>query len=666
MNSNNIYSILGKLASLVPTAKEKHDATVKQIYESVEARGSILTGVDSIEAGLKQKFNESGLQYYTGKKKYGKDGMEALSKAGREGANQEELGRIKDKFIKKDKIDEKSVSQAQQKFMGMVHAAQQGEKAASPAVDKVAKSMGKKDAKDFASTKHKGLPAHVEETKTCNECGMNEGECEHTMSEAEITRTAGKTVHRKTDFPGYPADDADDIEGLRGPGTGKRGRPRKHAAKAPTGLGRGRPVKAKAPTFSKQADPFGRVSGVAPKGTKGTVHTMAEAMTQLELNLNQMQLTESRLLDDTGETLGHVLNRFRAEVRSFEQGGDLDQDLYEALFDYYLEAGEMPYGVAKARTGDPMEWVATNLESHLRGGGVVGGAQEEDPLLAREAGIPGNVPAEQIPGKEDLLKGKGRSYYEEDEVTMEDELNELARLAGVTTAEGNAFTGKLANTPKGGEFELDGKTFKDTSSLGETDLEEDDMEEGNEFSGELAKAKAQHKTEFEVDGKTYPVKEGMEMPGNDSSNFNISTNMSSTGDKNVTVSATGEHAATLLQMLRIAGLGSGQAAQELQAEPELSDKPELVVIGNNKEVMGEEGVEVDQPSQTLANAPSEKYGTIKQITSQGDDMNREKSQDPATANKAANPLTNAQNTLKAVAQLESKLAAEYESIKKVN
>ena len=47
---------------------------------------------------------------------------------------------------------------AQQKFFGMVHAAQKGEKAASPEVAKVAKSMKKKDAKDFASTKHKGLP----------------------------------------------------------------------------------------------------------------------------------------------------------------------------------------------------------------------------------------------------------------------------------------------------------------------------------------------------------------------------------------------------------------------------------------------------------------------------------------------------------------------------
>ena len=31
----------------------------------------------------------------------------------------------------------------------------------------------------------------------------------------------------------------------------------------------------------------------------------------------------------------------------------------------------------------------------------------------REAGIPGNVPVEKIPGKEDLLRGRGRSYYED-------------------------------------------------------------------------------------------------------------------------------------------------------------------------------------------------------------------------------------------------------------
>lgn len=39
-------------------------------------------------------------------------------------------------------------------------------------------------------------------------------------------------------------------------------------------------------------------------------------------------------------------------------------------------------------------------------------------------------------------------------------------------------------------------------------VDEEDTNEGNEFSGELAKAKAQGKDEFEVDGKKYQVKEG--------------------------------------------------------------------------------------------------------------------------------------------------------------
>jgi hypothetical protein len=57
-----------------------------------------------------------------------------------------------------EQVSEKAVSKKQQRFMGMVHAAQKGEKPASKEVAKVAKGMGKKDAEDFASTKHKGLP----------------------------------------------------------------------------------------------------------------------------------------------------------------------------------------------------------------------------------------------------------------------------------------------------------------------------------------------------------------------------------------------------------------------------------------------------------------------------------------------------------------------------
>jgi len=41
---------------------------------------------------------------------------------------------------------------------------------------------------------------------------------------------------------------------------------------------------------------------------------------------------------------------------------ELDQieygsEVYEDLFSYYMNSGEMPYGVMKARTGMPDEWI---------------------------------------------------------------------------------------------------------------------------------------------------------------------------------------------------------------------------------------------------------------------------------------------------------------------
>jgi hypothetical protein len=57
-----------------------------------------------------------------------------------------------------------AVSKAQQRFMGMVHAAQKGDmENPSPEVQKAADSMSDKDAKDFASTSHKGLPDKKDE-----------------------------------------------------------------------------------------------------------------------------------------------------------------------------------------------------------------------------------------------------------------------------------------------------------------------------------------------------------------------------------------------------------------------------------------------------------------------------------------------------------------------
>lgn len=646
--NDNIYSILGKLEALKPTPEEKRFALVKEIRESVEAQGSILEGVDAVESRLAKQFAETksvpdlpvdkkGIE-----KHYGGSVVKMGQAAKAAGFSDSRIKQTGEKFLqgklKETDVEEKAPPGAKAERMV---------KGIKKSLSKDGHLSGKDKAIAYATTWKAHNKGQVEEgSQTCTECGMTEGECEHTMAEGETTHTGGEKVST-TKGTIHKSKATVDTEKLlsRGDVTD----PDADDTPAPSAekKGRGRPKMA-TKDRSQASMPWG---GNPPKDTykhqKGSfVHKIAE----------------SRLMDDHGQTLDHVLNRFRAEVRNFEQGGDLDDDLYHALFDYYNDAGEMPYGVAKARDGDPMEWVAQNLESHLRGGGVVGGNPDEDYGMERE-GIEGNMPpVDNIPGKEDLLRGKGRSYYEE-EVTMEDELNELARLAGIHTDEGNAFTGKLKDTPKGGNFDLDGKTFTDTSTLDE------EPNEGNAFSGAVAKAKAdgvQPGEKIQVGGKTYPVKESIEECGDSvpEGDFNINTSMSGNGDKSVTVTATGDHAAELLQMLRIAGLGGSSKAQELQ--PQMTQEPEVMVIDEPEEVVADEGAE-------LANAPDPQYMSMRGSTmgpGEGDGGEKAMNPDRPTNNNGDNalatPPTRAQKTLVQVAALESKLAAEYESIKKIS
>ena len=84
-----------------------------------------------------------------------------------------------------EQIDEKALSKAQQRFMGMVYATKKGKMAApSPEVAKAAASMTGKEAKDFAKTKHKGLPEKKE---------VKEGATEMPMSPEELALQKKKT-----------------------------------------------------------------------------------------------------------------------------------------------------------------------------------------------------------------------------------------------------------------------------------------------------------------------------------------------------------------------------------------------------------------------------------------------------------------------------------------
>jgi len=78
-------------------------------------------------------------------------------------------------------LREKSVSQAQQKMMGMALAYKRGEMDdVSPEVKKMADSMSTKDLEDFAKTKHKGLPVKKE--------SVAEGAEKYTVKKGNMTR----------------------------------------------------------------------------------------------------------------------------------------------------------------------------------------------------------------------------------------------------------------------------------------------------------------------------------------------------------------------------------------------------------------------------------------------------------------------------------------------
>ncbi len=66
---------------------------------------------------------------------------------------------------KKKEVKEKSMSKKQQQFFGIVRGMQKGDTPKKGKAGEAAKEMKQKDVKDFASTKHKGLPEKVKPKK---------------------------------------------------------------------------------------------------------------------------------------------------------------------------------------------------------------------------------------------------------------------------------------------------------------------------------------------------------------------------------------------------------------------------------------------------------------------------------------------------------------------
>ena len=107
------------------------------------------------EAG--DDLEESGLQAYLGNKKYGKEGMDALRKAGREHAGKEKMASIRAKYDKMDEEMDEGLGDVAKKVGGAL------KKAGSKALDTLGHGSDEDLLKDLQ--KRAGVPSHAQHGK---------------------------------------------------------------------------------------------------------------------------------------------------------------------------------------------------------------------------------------------------------------------------------------------------------------------------------------------------------------------------------------------------------------------------------------------------------------------------------------------------------------------
>jgi hypothetical protein len=564
-------------------------------YAKKEAEQEGQQGKDDLAEG---RVKESGLQAYLGKKKYGKAGMQALQKAGRAGASKEKMAKIRAKHDQLDEqqLDEKAKSKAQQKFMGMVHAAKKGEKPASADVANAAKGMSKKAAKDFAATKHKGLPQHVGEAiHAAFQAGYSKEEILESLQLLEsdtdywreLTKNIGKpgqvtkTVHKGHYGTEYQGDDDEDDDG----------QPKKKIAK-PEGekRGRGRPKGVKNRVVragEKKAAPSGEKRGRGrPAGSKNKVKESWIAE-------NNRMIAEAflQLVEQSAPRLPAPMEpTFKRDPKTGELVPDIDYQLNPQLKPAPVKPAPRPapkpqQGKEKRSEIDTDSDVAEEIQNRfiqlqepveVELDAVDVGATEKEkegptPRF-KELQEPVEVDLDSdLYGFDDEDAYKGRFMRSPTIDPGNLSISEMMRLAGM---EGKLH-GKQHKLDVDRDGDIEGDDLADLRA-GRRAVDEDDMEEGNEFSGALAKAKASGAKEFKVDGKTYPVKESkldecgdMSPMANGMSEqegrMNVTTNMSTDGTKSVTVTADGNAALELMQILSLAGM-KGQSSPMSQAE----------------------------------------------------------------------------------------------------
>ena len=658
--SNNIYNILGKLNSLTP--KEETPKTVEQkpVYESVEARGSVLEGISAVESKLARMFaEEKANEDMLAKKDYDGDGKKESPKDEYMGSKD---NAIKKAMGKKD-IDEKEghgesdplanradyakrhgTGQVYKKThagdkTGMTHAyaydiKRTGPKGVLPEQsiqeethgqylaqkEKEAQSSGKSSFQAFKQTHPvDGKPGVEEETEEKEEESLEEGFEDlqkYLDSKAKGAKQGGGAGKKQgTRYGGsLQKDDEGDAEPAADNAPKKKGRPKK--------------------------DKFAESWKVHAKAKLAEGVNFAEMMREANAEADEL-LTELQMEISEFKKSGHMGDKLRdvLELHKFSKKPIVDEVVMPAMEQPMIESGafipgRIVYWRGKQGTVDRVEgnkcfvnkpngemdvWPTRECSTEKQGmldtlGGDIKGIGQ---------GIKNFVMNKPDPMDEE--KDQKDDFFHNPDIPadrqlpappkqVDVELNELAKLAGLSEAK------KCNSTMEGKSCPVHG--LKECGSM--TEAKKPDFLDMDKDGDKKEPMKKALKDKEKVD-ECGPGPMGS--MGQDKGNMSINTSMNSDGTKSVSVNATGDQADVLAQILKMAGLAAHQSVHGGEQEP----KAIVIQAGPEEQVEEERDIE-------YANTPDEEVENVDAILHQGDDLNREKEQYAGMAKPGDNPM----------------------------
>ena len=348
-----------------------------------------------------ESMEESGLQAYLGNKKYGKEGMNALRKAGREHAGKEKMANIRAKYDKMDEGDLPSSSGVDTKGAGLgAGRSQTTLEAKEPQVEVIDNAFNRENYKDLIGKKYP-------------------------KSKAPSYARVKEVTEGKKGVNPFPK--KDDKASTKAPAKGKK----------PDFLDLDKDGNKKEPMKKAAAD---------------------KKKQKVKESMNH-RISAARLEGKSHGLRGHAHSGKRyedmSEMKAYHEGyKDGMDELHE--MGMYETAPAMP-----AATVGGMATQALDELSPATLGSYTGKASASMHDLAGDEAYyrePGRFGGDAAIKAADKLRGKAERRHQGintavgklSQPTMEDDMEE-----------GNAFTAALAKTPKGGKFEVGGKTFTD-------------------------------------------------------------------------------------------------------------------------------------------------------------------------------------------------------------